>query len=215
MTKAKNPTLSVGVTTSSLVVKSQTPPQFVSGPRTNTWGSWGRRSGGSAVVDAAHWREEEGGGGGGAALLQMRRRKRSAVVPWSDLISVCLSPVTELLLLLLLEETGAAIRTSCLHSETLFKLLILFWRGRLFGGFYARRRARDWNVKTVTVPRCERMEKHKVLDQLLMELHRFLLILDKETLSGNATVQKGLLADILHSYRASNGKEGELRIIDC
>ncbi|XP_053269916.1 actin filament-associated protein 1-like 2 isoform X2 [Pleuronectes platessa] len=139
----------------------------------------------------------------------MRRRKRSAVVPWSDLISVCLSPVTELLLLLLLEETGAAIRTSCLHSETLFKLLILFWRGRLFGGFYARRRARDWKVKTVTVPRCERMEKHKVLDQLLMELHRFLLILDKETLSGNATVQKGLLADILHSYRASNGADEE------
>ncbi|XP_062270284.1 actin filament-associated protein 1-like 2 isoform X2 [Platichthys flesus] len=53
------------------------------------------------------------------------------------------------------------------------------------------------------------MEKHKVLDQLLMELHRFLLILDKETLSGNATVQKGLLADIFHSYRASNGADEE------
>lgn len=38
-----------------------------------------------------------------------------------------------------------------------------------------------------------------------MELHRFLLILDKETLSGNATVQKGLLSDLLQSYRASNG----------
>lgn len=44
-----------------------------------------------------------------------------------------------------------------------------------------------------------------VLDQLLMELHRFLLILDKETLSGNATVQKGLLSDLLQSYGASNG----------
>nr|XP_019938215.1 PREDICTED: actin filament-associated protein 1-like 2 [Paralichthys olivaceus] len=53
------------------------------------------------------------------------------------------------------------------------------------------------------------MEKHKVLDQLLMELHRFLLILDKETLSGNATVQKGLLSDLLHSYRASNGADEE------
>ncbi|KAM8729180.1 actin filament-associated protein 1-like 2 isoform 1-T1 [Acanthopagrus schlegelii] len=53
------------------------------------------------------------------------------------------------------------------------------------------------------------MEKHKVLDQLLMELHRFLLILDKETLSGNATVQKGLLSDLLQSYRASNGADEE------
>lgn len=40
-----------------------------------------------------------------------------------------------------------------------------------------------------------------------MELHRFLLILDKETLSGNATVQKGLLTDLLQSYRASYGME--------
>ncbi|XP_041818396.1 actin filament-associated protein 1-like 2 [Chelmon rostratus] len=53
------------------------------------------------------------------------------------------------------------------------------------------------------------MEKHKVLDQLLMELHRFLLILDKETLSGNATIQKGLLSDLLQSYRASNGTDEE------
>ncbi|XP_070707728.1 actin filament-associated protein 1-like 2 [Pempheris klunzingeri] len=53
------------------------------------------------------------------------------------------------------------------------------------------------------------MEKHKVLDQLLMELHRFLLILDKETLSGNATIQKGLLSDLLQSYRASNGADEE------
>ncbi|XP_044033635.1 actin filament-associated protein 1-like 2 isoform X2 [Siniperca chuatsi] len=53
------------------------------------------------------------------------------------------------------------------------------------------------------------MEKHKVLDQLLMELHRFLLILDKETLSGNATIQKGLLSDLLQSYKASNGADEE------
>ncbi|CAI5658880.1 unnamed protein product [Oreochromis niloticus] len=53
------------------------------------------------------------------------------------------------------------------------------------------------------------MEKHKVLDQLLMELHRFLVILDKETLSGNATVQKGLLSDLLQSYRASTGADEE------
>ncbi|XP_071319725.1 actin filament-associated protein 1-like 2 isoform X1 [Trachinotus anak] len=53
------------------------------------------------------------------------------------------------------------------------------------------------------------MEKHKVLDQLLMELHRFLLILDKETLSGNATIQKGLLADLLQSYRSCNGADEE------
>ncbi|XP_039990782.1 actin filament-associated protein 1-like 2 isoform X3 [Xiphias gladius] len=53
------------------------------------------------------------------------------------------------------------------------------------------------------------MEKHKVLDQLLMELHRFLLILDKETLSGNATIQKGLLSDLLQSYRASNDADEE------
>lgn len=45
-----------------------------------------------------------------------------------------------------------------------------------------------------------------VLDQLLMELHRFLLILDKETLSGNATIQKGLLSDLLQSYKTSNGE---------
>ncbi|CAK6974628.1 actin filament-associated protein 1-like 2 isoform X2 [Scomber scombrus] len=53
------------------------------------------------------------------------------------------------------------------------------------------------------------MEKHKVLDQLLTELHRFLVILDKETLSGNATVQKGLLSDLLQSYRTSNGADEE------
>ncbi|KAF7655253.1 hypothetical protein LDENG_00058830 [Lucifuga dentata] len=53
------------------------------------------------------------------------------------------------------------------------------------------------------------MEKHKVLDQLLMELHRFLLMLDKENLSGNATIQKGLLSDLLQSYSASNGADEE------
>ncbi|XP_053196703.1 actin filament-associated protein 1-like 2 isoform X2 [Scomber japonicus] len=53
------------------------------------------------------------------------------------------------------------------------------------------------------------MEKHKVLDQLLTELHRFLVILDKETLSGNATVQKGLLTDLLQSYRTSTGADEE------
>ncbi|XP_031170996.2 actin filament-associated protein 1-like 2 [Sander lucioperca] len=53
------------------------------------------------------------------------------------------------------------------------------------------------------------MEKHKVLDQLLMELHHFLLILDKENLSGSATIQKGLLSDLLQSYRASSGADEE------
>ncbi|KAM8837977.1 actin filament-associated protein 1-like 2 isoform 2-T2 [Spinachia spinachia] len=48
-----------------------------------------------------------------------------------------------------------------------------------------------------------------LLDQLLVELHRFLHILDKEALSGNATVQKGLLSDLLQSYRASNGADEE------
>ncbi|XP_041830457.1 actin filament-associated protein 1-like 2 isoform X2 [Melanotaenia boesemani] len=48
-----------------------------------------------------------------------------------------------------------------------------------------------------------------LLDQLLMELHRFLLILDKETLSGNATIQKVLLADLLQSYRTSSGADEE------
>ncbi|XP_034049362.1 actin filament-associated protein 1-like 2 [Thalassophryne amazonica] len=48
-----------------------------------------------------------------------------------------------------------------------------------------------------------------VLDQLLVELHRFLLILDKENLSGNATIQKGMLSDLLQSYRASSGGDEE------
>ncbi|KAG7263480.1 hypothetical protein CRUP_005800 [Coryphaenoides rupestris] len=45
----------------------------------------------------------------------------------------------------------------------------------------------------------------RVLNQILVELHSFLLILDKENLSGNATVQKGLLLDLLLSYRGANG----------
>lgn len=53
------------------------------------------------------------------------------------------------------------------------------------------------------------MEKHKVLDQILVELHRLLRILDKENLSGSATIQKGLLSDLLQSYRASNGGDEE------
>lgn len=51
-----------------------------------------------------------------------------------------------------------------------------------------------------------------MLDQLLVELHRFLLILDRETLSGNATIQKGLLSDLLQSYKASNGMKEKLII---
>ncbi|CAL8301449.1 unnamed protein product [Lota lota] len=53
------------------------------------------------------------------------------------------------------------------------------------------------------------MEKHKVLNQILVELHSFLLILDKENLSGKATVQKGLLSDLLLSYSGSNGGDEE------
>ncbi len=46
-----------------------------------------------------------------------------------------------------------------------------------------------------------------------MELHRFLLILDKETLSGNATIQKGLLSDLLQSYKGSNGMKEKNRSV--
>ncbi|XP_037547364.1 actin filament-associated protein 1-like 2 [Nematolebias whitei] len=42
-----------------------------------------------------------------------------------------------------------------------------------------------------------------------MELHRLLLILDKETLSGNATIQKCLLSDLLQSYKSSSGADEE------
>ncbi|XP_072522865.1 actin filament-associated protein 1-like 2 [Salminus brasiliensis] len=53
------------------------------------------------------------------------------------------------------------------------------------------------------------MEKHKVLERLLEELQRFLKILDGEYLSGNATVQKNLLNDLLQSYKSSNGGDEE------
>ncbi|MCJ8738567.1 hypothetical protein PDJAM_G00037280 [Pangasius djambal] len=53
------------------------------------------------------------------------------------------------------------------------------------------------------------MDKHKVLEQLLQELQRFLKLLDGENLSGNATVQKSLLTDLLHSYTSSNGGDEE------
>lgn len=53
------------------------------------------------------------------------------------------------------------------------------------------------------------MDKHKVLEQLLEELQRFLKLLDGENLSGNATVQKSLLTDLLHSYTSSDGEDEE------
>ncbi|XP_059388453.1 actin filament-associated protein 1-like 2 isoform X2 [Carassius carassius] len=53
------------------------------------------------------------------------------------------------------------------------------------------------------------MDKHKVLEQLLEQLQRFLKILDGEKLSGNATVQKGLLTELLQSYKSSNGGDEE------
>ncbi|XP_047673463.1 actin filament-associated protein 1-like 2 isoform X3 [Tachysurus fulvidraco] len=53
------------------------------------------------------------------------------------------------------------------------------------------------------------MDKHKVLEQLLEELQRFLKLLDGEKLSGNATVQKSLLTDLLQSYKSSNGGDEE------
>uniref|UniRef100_A0A3B3CWF3 Actin filament-associated protein 1-like 2 n=1 Tax=Oryzias melastigma TaxID=30732 RepID=A0A3B3CWF3_ORYME len=56
------------------------------------------------------------------------------------------------------------------------------------------------------------MEKHKVLDQLLMELHRFLLVLDRENLSGNATTQKRLLAELLQTYRNLNDETSDLQV---
>lgn len=48
-----------------------------------------------------------------------------------------------------------------------------------------------------------------MLDRLLVELHRFLLILDKENLSGNATVHKSLLTDLLQTYRGPTGGDEE------
>ncbi|KAG7492464.1 hypothetical protein MATL_G00014690 [Megalops atlanticus] len=53
------------------------------------------------------------------------------------------------------------------------------------------------------------MDKHKVLVQLLGDLGRFLKLLDQENLSGNATVQKCLLSDLLQSYTSSNGCDEE------
>ncbi|KAM9461934.1 actin filament-associated protein 1-like 2 [Clarias gariepinus] len=53
------------------------------------------------------------------------------------------------------------------------------------------------------------MDKHKVLEQILEELQRFLKLLDGENLSGNATVQKSLLNDLVNSYTASNGADEE------
>lgn len=52
------------------------------------------------------------------------------------------------------------------------------------------------------------MEKHKVLERLLEELHKFLKILDAEKLSGNAALHKSLVTDLLLSYR-SNGAAGD------
>ncbi|XP_063077697.1 actin filament-associated protein 1-like 2 isoform X2 [Engraulis encrasicolus] len=51
------------------------------------------------------------------------------------------------------------------------------------------------------------MDKHKVLERLLEELQRFLKLLDAEKLSGNATVHKSLLTDLLHSYTSNGGDE--------
>ncbi|GAA6110289.1 actin filament-associated protein 1-like 2 isoform X3 [Tachysurus ichikawai] len=53
------------------------------------------------------------------------------------------------------------------------------------------------------------MDKHKVLEQLLEELQRFLKLLERENLSGNATVQKSLLTDLLQSYTSLNGGDEE------
>ncbi|RXN36391.1 actin filament-associated 1-like 2 [Labeo rohita] len=49
----------------------------------------------------------------------------------------------------------------------------------------------------------------RMLEQLLEQLQRFLKILDGEKLSGNATVQKGLLTELLQSYKSSNGGDEE------
>ncbi|XP_073723130.1 actin filament-associated protein 1-like 2 isoform X3 [Misgurnus anguillicaudatus] len=53
------------------------------------------------------------------------------------------------------------------------------------------------------------MDKHKVLEQLLEQLQRFLKILDGEKLSGNAEVQKGLLTELLQSYKSFTGGDEE------
>ncbi|XP_041671198.1 actin filament-associated protein 1-like 2 isoform X2 [Cheilinus undulatus] len=66
----------------------------------------------------------------------------------------------------------------------------------------------SWILQTLCKP-LDNLKLLLLLDRLLMELHRFLLILDKETLSGNATVQKGLLSDLFQSYRIATGADEE------
>ncbi|XP_039631828.1 actin filament-associated protein 1-like 2 isoform X2 [Polypterus senegalus] len=53
------------------------------------------------------------------------------------------------------------------------------------------------------------MEKHKVLDQLLVELEEFLKILDKENLSSTAIVKKCLLSELLQKHVKSDGSDEE------
>ncbi|XP_048843601.1 actin filament-associated protein 1-like 2 isoform X2 [Brienomyrus brachyistius] len=49
-------------------------------------------------------------------------------------------------------------------------------------------------------------EEHvEVLDRLLGELERFLMVLDRENLSSEATVQKSLLSDLLKDYLTASG----------
>lgn len=48
-----------------------------------------------------------------------------------------------------------------------------------------------------------------MLEQLLEQLQRFLKILDGEKLSGNAAVQKGLLTELLQSYKSTTGGDEE------
>ncbi|KAI4872819.1 hypothetical protein NFI96_016138 [Prochilodus magdalenae] len=50
---------------------------------------------------------------------------------------------------------------------------------------------------------------YAVLERMLEELQHFLKILDGEYLSGNATVKKDLLTDLLQSYKSSNGGDEE------
>ncbi|XP_062859131.1 actin filament-associated protein 1-like 2 isoform X2 [Trichomycterus rosablanca] len=59
-------------------------------------------------------------------------------------------------------------------------------------------------MSTITI-----MDKHKVLEQLLEKLQCFLKVLDGENLSGNATVQKSLLTDLLQTYKSSDGGDEE------
>uniref|UniRef100_A0A673MWB1 Actin filament-associated protein 1-like 2 n=1 Tax=Sinocyclocheilus rhinocerous TaxID=307959 RepID=A0A673MWB1_9TELE len=52
-------------------------------------------------------------------------------------------------------------------------------------------------------------ERYLLEIKLLEQLQRFLKILDGEKLSGNATVQKGLLMELLQSYKSSDGGDEE------